>query len=811
MAKVKGNPFVTTSDQLATTPGRWVGKSIRRKEDLRFLTGRGQFTDDIEPKGTLHLAIVRSPHAHAWVRAIDTSRAKELPGVVAVLTGTEALKFTGPLAVTINLGLKVPTVFAIATDKVRYVGEPVAVVAAVDRYVAEDAAELVDVEYEPLPAVVTIEDALEPKALLYDEWGSNIQLDWQMTVGDIDGAFAGAADVFEETFTHSRYTGTPMEGRACLADYNPATGRMTVTLSTQAASQVRTLLAETMGMAEEQIRVIAPDVGGGFGTKLQANVEVIPCVVSRMLGRPVKWTEDRIEHMLTGIQTRDYAATVKLGLDEAHRIVAMSVRLLGNIGVDGSCHAAGTPTLQVACGYFPGPYRVPAYHAETIGVVSNKAPYGAYRGYGKDVANYPIERMMDHVAAKLGLAPEELRRINFIGKDEYPYKQISGPLYDSGDYAKLMDMGLEMVGYADFRARQAELRAQGRYIGVGIAAMLEPSGAAVPNGIFNGYQPATIRLMVEGGLQVLTSHQSIGQGIETTLAQVVADAMGVDMDAVRIMYGDTDVVPYGLGPFSSRGATYVVSAVHEATKLLKEKVLAIAGNMLEVSAADLEIESGRVQVKGSPEKGLTLKQIANAALLWPGPYVIVPEGVDPNLEATYTWTGPKVRWVPDEQGTIALYTTHPTGVFIATVEVDVETGQVKVDRFLVAHDAGTIINPMIAEGQVVGGVAQGIGGALLEELRYDENGQLLNADFSTYLIPTMMEIPDIEVSHLESPSPFTPLGTKGMGEGGTIPSPAAVVNAVEDALAPFGAVIGNLPLSPESVLESIREGQRRGA
>ncbi len=802
---------MTTSEKSATPPGKYVGTSVRRKEDLRFLTGRGQFTDDIEPRGTLHLAVLRSPHAHARILRIDTTRAKQLAGVAAVLTGTEALEYTGPLAVTINLGLKAPTVYAIATDKVRYVGEPVAVVAAVDRYVAEDATELIDVDYDVLPAVVTVEDALKPTALLYEDWDSNVQLDWQMSVGDVDAAFAGAAQVFEETFTHSRYTGTPMEMRACLADYNPATGRMTVTCSTQAASQIRTLIAQTMRMREEQIRVIAPDVGGGFGTKLQANVEVIPCIVSRMLGRPVKWTEDRVEHMLTGIQTRDYRAEVKLGLDENHRIVGLNVRLVANIGVDGSCHAAGTPTLQVAGGYFPGPYKVPTYATQTIGVVTNKAPYGAFRGYGKDVANYPIERMMDVVARKLGLAPEELRRINFIQPDEYPYQQISGPLYDSGDYPTLMNMALRTVDMDAFRVRQAELRAQGRYVGIGIAAMLEPSGAAVPNGIFNGYQPATIRLMAEGGLQVITSHQSIGQGIETTLAQVVADTMGVDIDSIRVVYGDTDVVPYGLGPFSSRGATYVVSAVHEATKLLKEKVLLIAGNLLEVDAVDLEIVAGSVRVKGSPEKALSLKEIANKVLLWPGPYVTVPKGVDPNLESSYTWLSPMARWIPDELGRIALYTTHPTGVFIATVEVDAETGQVKVDRFVVAHDAGTIINPMIVDGQVSGGVAQGIGGTLLEELHYDENGQLLNSDFSTYLCPTTMEVPDIEVQHLESPSPFTPLGTKGMGEGGTIPSPAAIANAVEDALSPFGVRVGDLPLSPQRVLGFIREGQARGA
>lgn len=786
---------------------KYLGASVKRKEDPKFLMGYARYTDDVEPVGTIHLAIVRSPHAHARIRSINVEAARQLPGVVAVVTGRDALEYWGKLAPTIDILTKVPEVYAIAVDKARYFGEPVAVVAAVNRYVAEDAVDLVEVEYDVLPPVVTIEDALEPRALLYDDWESNVQLDWKNSVGDLDTAFAEAAHVFEETISHSRYTGTPLEGRACLAEYNPGTDTMVVTCSTQSPHQVRTLIAQTLNMPEQNIRVIAPDVGGGYGTKLQANVEVIPCIVSRMLGRPVKWTEDRIENLLAGVQTRDYVCTISVALDSEYRILGLKARLVGNIGIDGTCHAAGTPALLVAGAYLPGPYRIPAYEVETIGVVTNKAPYGAYRGYGKDIANYPVERMMQIMATKLGIPPDELRRRNFIGKDEFPYQQISGPLYDSGDFHTLMDMALEMVDYPSFRKRQEDLRKQGRYVGIGIAAMLEPSGAAVFNGIFNGFQAATVRMAPEGGIHVITSHQNIGQGIDTTLAQVAADTMGVDIDDVRIIYGDTDGVPYGLGPFSSRGATFVVSAVHEATTLLKEKILKIVAHTMEAAPEDLEIVRGFVQVKGVPDKRMSLKEIGNAVMLWPGPYGTVPPDVDPNLEASYTWTSPVVRWAPDEHGTFNLYTTHPTGVFIAVVEVDAATGHVSLNRFVVSHDAGTIINPTVCEGQIVGGVVQGIGGALLEELQYDEEGRLLNTDFITYLCPKATDVPDIEVRHIESPSPFTPLGTKGMGEGGCIPSPAAVVNAVEDALAPLGVRVTGLPLTPERVFQWIEEAR----
>ncbi|MEA2278558.1 MAG: aerobic carbon-monoxide dehydrogenase large subunit [Solirubrobacteraceae bacterium] len=791
------------------TGAKGLGASVKRKEDPKFLTGHGRYTDDINVPGALHLAILRSRHAHARITSIDTSRAKALDGVAIVLTGEEAKEYAGKLATTIDILNKVPETYAIAVGKVRYMGEPVAVVAAVDRYVAEDAVDLIDVQYEVLPAVVTIQDALTPKALLYEEWGDNLQQDWSMSVGDAEAEFAKAAHVFEEDITHSRYTGVPMEARVCLADFNPASRQLTVTCSTQAPSQVRTLIAQTLDMPEHDVRVLAPDVGGGYGTKLQANVEVIPCLVSRALGRPVKWTEDRSENLMAGMHTRDYVCRLKVGLDENHRILAVKADFVGNIGCDGTCQGPGTPAMLVAAAYLPGPYKFPVYETSVKAVVTNKAPYGAYRGYGKDVANYPMERMMQIIASGLGVEPAELRRANFIQRDEFPYQSVAGPLYDSGDFERLTEIALRMIDVDAFRENQRRLREQGRYVGIGIAAMLEPSGAAVFNGVFNGYQPATVRMMPEGGFQILTSHQNIGQGVDTTLPQILANVIDVDLDQVRLVAGDTDATPYGLGPFSSRGATYTVSAVHEASLLLKEKILKIAGNLLETAPEDLEIREGVVSIKGvpDPERSMSLKQIGNMVHLWPGPYGVVPDGEQPNLEATYTWTSPIVKWVPDEYGRFSLYTTHPTGMFIAQVEVDAQTGQVKLERFVVSHDAGVLINPMIAEGQVVGGVAQGIGGALMESLGYDADGRFASGDLQSYLCPTAMEIPDIEVEHIECPSPFTPLGTKGMGEGGTIPSPAAVANAVEDALAPFGVRVGDLPLTPERVLDLIRKGE----
>jgi carbon-monoxide dehydrogenase large subunit len=631
-----------------------------------------------------------------------------------------------------------------------------------------------------------------------------------MRTGDIDTALGSAAHRVSARIPHHRYTGAPIEGRAVVADYDPVSGELTVHMSTQAPHQSRTLLSQALGVAEQKIRVVTRDVGGGFGTKLQCDAEVIPCLLAIKTGQPVKWVESRSENLTSGVHSRDYVWEFTAGFTADGMLTALKADLWGDAGCDGTNRAAGVGALLVAAFYVPGAYHVPMFASDVIGVVTNKAPYGAYRGYGKDIATYGIERLMEIAARQIGIDSQELRRRNAIGADEFPYTQVTGPIYDSGDYPKLMRMAEDHLDLAGFRRRQDQARREGRHFGIGFALMLEPSGAAVPNCIFNGYEPAVVRVTPEGGVTVLSGLQDIGQGVETTLAQVVADQLTVHPDQVKLVYGDTDTVPYGLGPWSSRGATYAVSAAHEAAARVRDKIVKVAANMLEASPDDIELRDGAAQVLGVPDKRLTLAQVARAVYMWPGPYAVVPEGEEPTLEATTYWTSPIVRWVPDEVGTLSVYTTHPSACFAAIVEVDIDTGKVTLKRMVVAHDCGTIINPTIVDGQVSGGTIQGVAGALLEELRYDAQGRLLNRGFRDYLAPTAADVPPVEVLHIESPSPYTPLGTKGMGEGGAIGAPAAVVNAVEDALTPFGITITETPLSPDRLLPLIAAARRGG-
>lgn len=788
-----------------------VGTSVPRKQDARLLLGRGRFVDDVQAPGMLYCAILRSPHAHARIVRIDTSRAKAMPGVVDVLTGAEAAEFSKPLPPTINIAMRmVDTAYAIAVDKVVYEGEPVAAVAATDRYVAEDALEAIHVDYEPLPVVRSIEESLAPDApKLYEDWDDNVQLAWGMKTGDTDAAFAASKWVVEERFTHSRYTGTPIEGRGVVAQFDPLSGELSVTASTQAAHQSRTLLAEALGMPEQKLRVTARDIGGGFGNKLQVDAEVIPCLLSIRTHQPVKWVETRTENLTSGVHSREYVWEITGGFAEDGTITALKAKLTCDAGCDGANRSSGVGAALVGGFYISGSYRVPMVEVETIGVVTNKAPYGAYRGYGKDIATDGIERFLDFAAKKIGMDPYELRRRNFIQADEYPYTIPTGPIYDSGDVPRLLQMAQDALSYDDFRDRQEAARKEGTYLGIGLACMTEPSGGAVPNCIFNGYEPAIVRVTPEGGVMLLTGMQEIGQGIETTLSQVVADEFTVSPDEVRVIYGDTDTVPYGLGAWSSRGATFSVSSAVLASRKLTEKLLKVAAHMLEVPVEDVELRDGAVQVAGVPEKRMTLADIGRAVHLWPGPYVTLPEGEEPGLEASAYFTGPMVRWVPDEIGTLSVYTTHPTGCFGAIVEVDVETGKTRVERMVIAHDCGSVINPTVVEGQISGGAVQGISGALLEELTYDEQGRLRQRGFRDYLAPTMGDVPSIEIMHHYSPSPYTPLGTKGMGEGGAIGSPAAIISAVQDALEPFDVAVRELPMSPDRLLRLIEAGRSR--
>jgi len=789
-------------------PG-WVGKAYLRKQDSRFLVGRGGYTDDIDIPGMIYGAILGSSHAHARIKHVDVAAAAKLPGVVAVLTGEPAAKISEPLPPVIALpGMRLNKSYAVAADKVRYVGEPVAAVAATDRYIAEDALELIEVEYEPLPAITNIEQALAPDAArLYEDWPSNVAMEFSFRAGDVDKGFADADYVIEESFPHHRYSGAPLEGRAVVADYDRLSGELTAYVSTQTAHQCRTLFSQILRIPEQKIRVIAAAVGGGFGNKIQVHFEVIPCMLSMIAGRPVKWMESRSQHLLSCVHSRDYVCKLKVGFRKDGTMLAIKANLVGNVGCDGTNRAAGIGALSVGSFYIPGPYKVANYAVDTIGVVTNKAPYGAYRGYGKDIANYPLERMLEIAARTLGISSRKIRERNFIQSDEFPYTQCTGPIYDSGDYAACLRRVLEVIDYDSVRKEQARARGNGKYIGVGFAAMLEPSGGAVPNCIFNGYEPAVVRVTPEGGVTLLTGIQEIGQGIETTMAQIVADELSVDPDDVKVIFGDTATVPYGLGSWSSRGAAYGGSSALEATRKVKDKLLKIGGFLMKNRLEDVELKGGRVRRRDNTGQSLSIADIARQVYLFPGPYVTLPEGLEPSLEATAYWTSPIVRWIPDEHGTLSIYNNHPCGAFAAVVEVDIDTGHIKLLRFAVSHDAGTIINPMIVDGQVHGGVVQGIAGILSEELKYDQNGNLLNTNFQNYLVPIAPDLPDIEVAHLVSPSPFTPTGAKGMGEGGSIASPAAVVNAVEDALGPFGVTILETPLTPERILNLIREAK----
>ncbi|MCC7413286.1 MAG: xanthine dehydrogenase family protein molybdopterin-binding subunit [Gammaproteobacteria bacterium] len=791
--------------------GTWVGTSVKRKQDGRLLTGRGTYVDDMQLPHMLYCGVFRSVYAHARIRSVDVSEALAQPGIVAAITGADVADYPLPAVIdAATFGQKDVTghAFPLAVDKVRYAGEPVAAIAGVDRYVVEDALELIRAQYEPLPPVLGIEQAMRADApLLYDAWGDNIHLRWQVDMGDVEGAFAHADHVFRERLYEHRYSGFPMEARCVLASYNSADGKLDVWSSTQAPFQARMYIARTLKLPEQNVRVVVPDLGGGFGNKLNWSADIVPCLLSLRTGRPVKWTETRTENLQASPHSRDYVYDVQVACRNDGTIEGVKLQMIADAGVEGANRGAAVATLLVAGSYVLGPYKIANLRLDQIAVVTNKSFYCAYRGYGKDMANRVLERMINIMARELGMAPEQIRMKNYIQPHEYPYRQTTGVLYDSGNMPEITRRALARVDFEQLAADKARLRNEGIYLGVGMAAKLEPSGGAVPNSIFNGFEGAAVKITSEGGITLATSLVDMGQGVETTLAQVVADEFGVSPDDVRVIEGDTDMTPIGGAGFSSRGAVWTASCVLEASRKLKQKVLKVAANLLQVAADTVELKDGTVFVSADPERSLTLQDIGRAAYFWPGPYAAFPLELladDASLEVTSYWTSPSppTSWEPP----VCLYTTHPSSFEVAIVQIDGGTGRLEVRKYICVHDCGKLINPMIVEGQVHGGTLQGIGGAVYEQLVYDENGQLLTTTFMDYLIPTAMEAPDMEVEHFESPSPFTPLGTKGMGEGSTIASPSVIINAVEDAL---GVTVKSTPLTPERVLALIREAQQQ--
>lgn len=753
--------------------------ALRRIEDLRLLRGRGQYVDDIDLPGTAHMAVLRSPYAHARVRRIEAGAARALPGVVGVFTAADLPEATRPFPIRIpHPALRVARNFAaLALDRVRYAGEPVAVVVAADRYLAEDALERIEVDYEPLPAVADLERALSPDApLVHEDAGTNLAGEWETSFGDAAAAFAAADVVVRATLRIDRGCAQPMETRAVLARHEPASRQLTVWATTQAPHRLRAGISALTGLLEDQVRVIAPDIGGAFGQKGPFYPEdLLAPLLALRLGRPVKFVEDRREHFLAATHERLQVHEAELAVARDGRILGLRDRFLHDLG---AYAPYGFLLAEHALTHMIGCYRIPAARIGFRGVYTNKTPTAAYRGAGRPQGTFVIERMVDLAAAELGLDAVEMRRRNLIDAGDFPYDTglrpaVGGPvIYDSGDYRACLEAALARFDYAGARRLQAGARARGRYLGIAVVNYVEVCGGPP-------YENASVRIDGGGRVIVHAGTAPQGQGHETTFAQLVAERLGVDPAAVTVRTGDTGAIAQGIGTFGSRSTMLGGSAVAVAAERVRDKLLQIAARLLEAAPADLELRAGMVRVRGVPGRETTFAEVAAASQR------LIPPGDSPGLEATYAQTTERPAWA--------------NGAHAALVEVDPHTGGVRFLRYVVAHDCGRVINPLLVEGQVHGGIVQGLGGALYERLAYDEQAQLQTASFLDYLLPTAAEMPRVEVEHLETPCPLNPLGAKGAGEGGTMPAYALVAQAVEDALAPFGARVTDVPLTPAAI------------
>ena len=773
-----------------------VGARIKRREDPRLIQGLAHYVDDIKLPDTLHVAILRSPHAHARINGINADAAQNLPGVKAVVTGRDIEGEVGgiPCAATDPEGfpgIKVPHHPVLATDKVRFVGEPVAAVAATSAYIARDALDLIEVDYDPLEAVNSPDAALADGApILHENWDDNLAFTWQIAGGDIDAAFAEADHIVSERIEHQRLVPNPLETRGVLAEYARGKDQLTIWSSTQIPHLLRTQLSVMLGMAENHVRVIAPEVGGGFGCKLNVYAEeALIGHLAKTLGQPVKWIEGRRENFLHTIHGRDQTGKVELAVKSAGAILGLKYAVTADVGAYYQLLTPAIPTLTglMLC----GSYTFQNVQMDLKAAFTNKMATDAYRGAGRPEATYLIERMIDIVAHDLDLDPLDVRRKNFIAKDAFPHETGTALAYDSGDYTAALDRALKMADYDALRRRQAELRQRGRYLGIGFSTYVEICGmgpsAAMPAG---GWESSTVRVDPTGKVTVLTGVSPHGQGQETTFAQLVADGLGVDIDDIRIIHGDTDAVQYGIGTFGSRATAVGGTAMVHAMGKIKDKVIKIAAHLMESNPQDVALEDGKYCVQGTPESGLSLAEIAQVAHVGVG----LPPDTEPGLAESHFFEPPNF--------------TYPFGTHIAVVEVDADTGEVDLQRYIAVDDCGNIINPLIVEGQIHGGIAQGVGQALCEEAIYDDSGQMLTGSFMDYALPKAHDFPRFELDNTVTPSPVNPMGVKGVGEAGTIGSTPAIANAVIDALKPFGVRHIDLPLRPEKLWKLMRENKR---
>jgi carbon-monoxide dehydrogenase large subunit len=774
-----------------------VGSRLRRREDPALLTGESRFVADLAVPGALHLALVRSTVAHARITAVDLEAALAMPGVVAAYTGADLQGEYGPLpcAWPVTDDMKSPVHLPVAVDKVNYVGDAVAVIVARSEYEAHDAADAVVVDYDPLPVVVDIEDAAADRVVIHSELGTNASYTWALTPDEaaVEAAFAAAAHTVSERYIQQRLLPSPMEPRGVLVVPQPFGGDFTVYSATQIPHILKVMLALTVGVPEGKIRVIAPSVGGGFGCKLNVYAEeVLALALARKLRQPVRWVEERSEHAQSTIQGRGQVQYIDLAADADGRITAVKVRLVADMGAYLQLVTPGIPLLGAFL--YAGVYDVPAYSFTCTSVFTNKTPTDAYRGAGRPEATYAIERAIDSLAAVIGLDPAEIRRRNYIPGDKFPYSSVAGLVYDSGEHEGALDKCLEMAGYDELRAEQSRRRAAGEAVqlGIGLSSYFEMCGLA-PSRVLaslnysaGGWEAATVRVQPTGKVQVVTGTAPHGQGHETSWSMIVADRLGIDPADIEVLHSDTAIAPYGMDTYGSRSLAVGGTAVYLATERVLDKARTIAAHQLEVAEEDLDYAGGSFSVRGTPDRAMPLAAVAFEAFTAHN----LPDGLEPNLEASSHYDPPNF--------------TFPFGTHLAVVEVDTETGRTWLNRYVAVDDCGNQINPLIVEGQVHGGVVQGVAQALWEEATYDDDGNLLSASFLDYLVPSAADVPAIETGHTVTPSPTNPMGVKGVGEAGTIGSAPAVMNAVLDALSPYAIHDIDMPATPQRVWQAIQ-------
>ncbi len=771
---------------------KYVGQKVLRKEDPRLLTGKGAYVDDVHLPHTAHMALLRSPHAHARILRLDVSRARALEGVLDIVTGPDIRGKLGKIPSAVALpDLRVPDHYLLAIDRVRYVGEPVAAVVAENAYIARDALDLIEADYEPLPVVTDPEKALEPGSpVIHEQWDSNIAGTYKLESGDVKRAFREADRVVKIRLVNQRLSPAPLEGRAVQASYQQGEKLLTVWAATQGPHSQRARIARLLRIPEDRVRVITIDVGGSFGSKMNVFPEdgLAPFLAMR-LGRPVKWIETRRESLLATFHGRGQINYAELALNRKGRILGLKCRSVADVGAYLQMLTALIPSTTVTMAV--GCYKIPAVSMELTEVFTNKMSTDLYRGAGRPEATYILERAIDSAAAELGLDPAVVRSRNFPKPSEFPYTTPTGLVYDSGNYQRSLKKALALAGYQKLRERQKRMRKQGRLLGIGIASYVEmcsigPASASPAGG---GWESATVRVSPSCKVTVLTGSSPHGQGGETTFAQIAAEQLAVPYEDVTVLHGDTAAGPQGTGTFGSRTTAVGGAAVFMSAEKIKAKMQILAAHLLGVRPKNVVWRNGKLVSKTNPRKLKTFHEIVRAAYMGKN----LPRGMEPGLDATSYFSPPNY--------------TFPFGAHVCVVEIDTETGEVKFVKYVAVDDCGKVINPLLVEGQVQGGIAQGVGQALYEETVYDENGQLLTGSLMDYVMPKATQVPQYLCDRTVTPTDVNPLGAKGVGEAGIIGSTPAVVNAVVDALAPYGVRNLDMPLKPEKIWKILRSSR----